>query len=370
MQILHPSSLPRLFACGQSSRGSLNIDEDSDAARLGSAVHAALARQIQGEIINLIRIAEEFGVAQEAMTDLAILTATGMKLWREVIAPWFRVPTAEQTMGINLTADIGLKGTADVIELFPEEHRGVIVDWKTDRKPGRRDYLPQVLGYAYLAMVNNPGITRITVALVWLRDKSITSEVITRSDADELRRVLVAAAEDPNPQFDIGDQCDYCKRRYECPALAARAQSQAAIILQRPVTELPSDPKSLREMWQMSGVLDRAIKSGREWIKEQIRLQLPTLDARIECEGGGSLGFAQKRIREIDPRKGIAVASKYMDDEGLASAVKLSRPALIKAARETAPEGMTKKAREEQFIADLQAAGAETETIRYDIDIQ
>ena len=273
-------------------------------------------------------------------------------------------------MGANLTVEHGMVGTADVIEIFTDEHRAVIVDWKTDRQPGRRDYLPQMRAYAWLAMVNNPGIESVTIALIWLRDKSLVSENITRAEADEFKDELVRTLDDPNPQFVVGDHCEYCPRRYNCQALIDRATANTAIVLAHPTAEPPTKPDDIRRLWMGCRDIERAVKAAREYCKEQIRRQIPDLNSRVECPGGGSLGLKETHVRTIDPRLGIQVATRYMDDEALATAVKLSRPELIKRARETAPDGMTKKAREEEFIAALQSAGAELEEIRYDADIQ
>ena len=358
------------MACGQSNRGTVNIDEDNESARLGSAVHCALAENLGAHILpNFDAISEEYELTA-LKDDLRSLYYTGLKLWDSTISDWFRSPSFEAKLGTNLTAELGMHGTADVLEHFPDERRAVVLDWKTDRNPGKRDYLPQVKGYAYLTVVNFPNTDTVTVCIAYLRDKTFVTETITAEEARAFAEELIHIESDPNPNFVVGDHCEYCPRRYNCQALIDRATANTAIVLAHPTAEPPTKPDDIRRLWMGCRDIERAVKAAREYCKEQIRRQIPDLNSRVECPGGGSLGLKETHVRTIDPRLGIQVATRYMDDEALATAVKLSRPELIKRARETAPDGMTKKAREEEFIAALQSAGAELDEIRYDADIQ
>ena len=77
------------MACGQSNRGTVNIDEDNESARLGSAVHCALAENLGAHILpNFDAISEEYELTA-LKDDLRILYYTGLKLWDSTISGWF-----------------------------------------------------------------------------------------------------------------------------------------------------------------------------------------------------------------------------------------------------------------------------------------
>src|SRR4030042_5671960 len=170
--IIRASKMPLFLTCPQSLKRApeIPIDSDSEIARLGTAVHEAMANYVMNNRVDAGELAEKHGVD---LKELSILFAFGRQAWEE-LSPYFPTPEVEESMEATLNKVFCLRGRADVFQLATDAIH--IIDWKSGYK--KTNYWPQLLAYGYLA-ARQYGVPKAIVTLVWLRDRTMITKDIT-----------------------------------------------------------------------------------------------------------------------------------------------------------------------------------------------
>ena len=163
MTTIRCSSLDRIIACPASLQApdSVIIDEAGEPARIGSAVHEALACAIKCDPVDLDHIARVHGVE---VKSFAHLYGAGKRVWGEIEAAIDLWPGAvEACYEMELMPGVTLTGHPDALgaqcawvddDKYADTPCLVIPDWKTGNK--LQSYHYQQRGYAALAFDKYP----------------------------------------------------------------------------------------------------------------------------------------------------------------------------------------------------------------------
>lgn len=362
---VHPSGVALDIACGQAHlEPDLNIKPDSAPARLGSAVHEALAFMLQGSLDpDLNKIAFDYNVDHE---ELSKLYYYGRKAWRDQLSQYFGTEyEVEKTLTCKLTPNIKIVGTLDLHMISPAEAR--ILDWKSGWLTDSGKYLYQMLLYAYLCF-KNYDLRKITVFIPWLRDYNFEiikfefvsdDEVLIEHegktaifDIAEFKEELTAIYFDPDQPYQPGNHCGFCRRYYECPALTQMVKTDMDMIMDEEFDSFVANPQNIGAFHDRLGLVKRAIEGAT--LRE--RLFLGKAGA-IEIPGWGRLELSQRAKTKIDTLKAFPVVQERLTDAEFAPALEFKIGKLKKAVNDKAERGQKKQAQEE-LVAALDEAGA------------
>ena len=236
--VFWPSSIGRVIACpaSASKKSDLLIDQVGDPAKVGQAVHAALALLVEGkEIPSATRLAMDHGLDEvKHGSEIESLISAGRWAWFGTkdhpgfITSLFHKPAAEVRLEYSVKtknphtgedAVVEFHGRADVYE--EKEEEAAIIDWKTGYKTDEDAHMPQMISMAVMAFARNRHISKVTAVLVWLRDWQFSAATFTREGVrDWLRNFLRRKAFWDGKTYNPGSHCRYCPRSYECPARA------------------------------------------------------------------------------------------------------------------------------------------------------
>ncbi len=247
---IRASYAPTVHACGQSWRGDDGIDPTHEYSKLGTAVHDALAKMVQGQRVDLSDIALLHGVDEDA---LATAYGYGVSAWNNPAWPlktYFPRARAEGARGLTIHGGgyvIKMSGHVDVVSIGGPGTHVYILDWKLGNIS--RAYWQMVLYAA--CWVAAPTDSCCTTFLVNLMDGKV--RVINFVwDGDDLNQVgdsgesvrsgllkeLYNHAMDETYRPSM-EACLYCKRRFTCEAqktsLSAPVEALAATKPDMPV---------------------------------------------------------------------------------------------------------------------------------------
>ena len=180
LKYYHPSSLPRIVKCPPSAAhvdgegGPTRINKSSQPARLGTALHEAMAfYERHGVARNMDEVAAKHEVPEDELIELFAVAKRG---WLAVEA-LFPQPLIEVRMKQQILDGVFLVGTADLLDTSDPDHIQLL-DWKTGWK--QADYWHQLLAYAYMALrlYGNEDST-VTARIAWLRSREISEHTFT-----------------------------------------------------------------------------------------------------------------------------------------------------------------------------------------------
>ena len=284
---IRASYAPTVHACGQSWRGDDGIDPTHEYSKLGTAVHDALAKMVQGQRVDLSDIALLHGVDEDA---LATAYGYGVSAWNNPKWPlktYFQKAWTEQHVTATSRSSgsvMELDGHIDVI--CPSSPHEYILDWKLGNIS--RAYW-QVVVYAACCEQDFEGGV-CTTFLVNLMDGKARVMNFTW-DGNDLNQVgdngesikaglmkeLYNHAMDETYRPSM-EACLYCKRRFTCEAqktsLSAPVEALAATKLDMPIRiQEIIDGGHYPEFRDFRRGLKKVIKDCEESEKEIIRAQ-------------------------------------------------------------------------------------------------
>ena len=337
------SELPRALKCPASLGAGVRIDEEGEAARIGSAVHECLAKTIKGEDCDWESIARAWNVEPDQVTPLA---GAGMKAWNEMDITPVAVEehlTAEVADGITLT------GHADIIGDTVSAAR-VVLDWKTGGSSS--SYRDQLIGYAMLAREN--GLAEqadyTPVAVVWLRDGVLDTEYITADEIGELRSDLKAISAKTD-RYSAGEHCLYCPRRHDCDAREANLRADVKVLTEAKCEALTTP--ELAALKPKADALKKVIASYGDLLKRRLAESGP-----VDLGDGREVVLEKGERRYVKTLEALPVLEEYgLTVEDIADAVTISKSKvgnLLAASAERGQKGAVRT----DFDAALEAAGA------------
>ncbi|HRU09759.1 MAG TPA: PD-(D/E)XK nuclease family protein [Thermoanaerobaculia bacterium] len=360
---LRCSSLPLAFRCPGSLRqdpGELRIEIAHEAGALGSAVHAVLAEMVlnqNGEYPDVRLFALKYGVDAD---DLGRLVSYGSHAWRAV-RDYYPNPSTEEHLAYE-TPSFALSGHLDVVALGSDWAN--FLDWKSGYK--QPDYYAQLMGYATLLVASHPSVRQVKASIVWLRDWSQETVLITADDVLAWEDELTARIVRWDGRYTAGDHCQYCPRFATCPARQALVRSA--------ITELREDVPAVLEA-APDGIIRPLFAalytSGKLQLAKQILKRIDDLIRQdIAVHGALPLGNGRELALVGEPRDTIQplpawpILSGYLTQEELAGCVKIGKTALLDAIGDKAPKGKKAKTKD-QVMAELKAAEAVTTETTY-----
>jgi len=299
---INASATPQAFICpGSIRRASLMIDEEVEAAALGTTAHIAFRTLAETGTIDwydLPRLASEHGVDLE---ELRMLCAQATNLWKEV-KDSFPDAVTEVKLRYPLTEDVILSGQIDLLSVTKEVAR--VADWKTGRKDS--DYSHQLRAYAALIFLDDPTIKQVTSTALWVRDGEIENFTLARDDAKEWVAELVRRVVHWDGVWHPGQHCKYCKRSHECAAANAMTRRDVAALLDRDIDAVAAAlavmaPEEIIALNQKVDIVGVYVKRLHEAIKKHVE-QNGTVTAN-----GMKLEIVTENHRELDAAKALPV---------------------------------------------------------------
>lgn len=353
-ETIRASSLPLLSECPAAAQvGDVVLDTADESAALGTACHAVQALVIGGLdvgmglqlALDLVPVqAKVYGVNEEELDRLVWLW------WRtwEVISPHFPEPQSEVYFEAG-----GLTGHIDILSVSETHLR--IADLKTGYKDS--DYLPQLQGYAWLALQAYPTLSEVYACILWARDQSTEGWTFTRAELDgwwsSLQERIAKGGYNP------GAHCGYCPRSLHCPAKTALVRETAeAFALTQEINEWRTvvegaDPEALIALLDNTKMLEEACERARQ----VVRFAVAEAGGVLTAADGRQLVLTETERREIDPVRGWYALTHALPGTDVLHCISVSKTDVEKAARETAPRGQ-KKAAVDSLMQALADAGA------------
>ncbi len=237
------SALPLAFRCAGAVRpGVVVLNEISDAADTGTAGHEGLARMVERNAVDwesVPALARRHGVNEG---ELRMLLAQGWKLWQQVRDSF---PNPQTEVALEHTdAAITLTGHVDVLSRQPKLI--VIGDWKCGRKDA--NYSEQLLGYAALALMDDPTLDAATAGVLWVRDGEYEHYTLKRKDLVAWLNRLDRTVAQWDGVYRPGPHCTHCPRNHECAAANALVRRDVAAINDEALVLQVEDEAALARM--------------------------------------------------------------------------------------------------------------------------
>jgi hypothetical protein len=357
---LRCSKLPLGFKCPGSIRGNVDtetlVEMSYEGGALGSAVHEVLAAMVEhptGEYPDPRPIALKHGVESE---ETSRLVTYGVHAWK-AIAQYYPNPVSEQDLVYEGEGFV-LTGHLDVVSIG--DGWANFADWKSGyRQP---DYYAQIMGYARLIFAQDPSFATVKGSLVWLRDWSQETVLITREDADAWERELIAQVVNWNGTYRAGEHCQYCPRFTSCPARQALVRSAVEEIgLMSPGGIVPADAMPAIVQMYREGKLS-IVKGLLGQIDEMIRSYIQAVGP-IDLGNGRELAMVPENRDTILPLQAWPIISERLTNEELAPCIKIGKTALLDAIGEKAGKGKGKA--KAALMEELTEAKAVTQSTIY-----
>ena len=363
---LHCSSLPRVLACPAALRDpAIGIRSDSERSRVGRAVHELLADMLRQDTetrLGPIPDPWPYAARHEVSADeVEYLGWRGWRIWEQV-RPTLEVIAIEEPCALDITADVRLVGTADLLARVVDDSvlnagMPVVNDWKSGWKQlGAWD---QLLGYALLAHERLGYPPMVKVMLSWLRyDFQVLD--IQASTLDELRRRIIWAAEHPNIYNPSEETCGDCKRGHECPAREALVRSSITA-LQRVDAAPPADPRQIAALHDKAKMLEKMLD--RFYVAEKATVK--EHGGVLDMGDGRELVLTEVDRGDIDLAAGVsALCAAFGCDlpelvDKLTAAISVSKSELMSLlTSDLKPRSREKGKRRKALLDSLEAAGA------------
>lgn len=348
--IIRCSALPRVMACPASKHApDIEIDESSELANIGTAVHAVMAEIVRCELDGM---PENFDtlIGDEADPDeCRKLAWNGLYLWQQ-----FRDDAMVLHVEEELAADI-VKGHPDVV-FKTGDGRLVALDWKTGYI--QKSYDDQLLGYLYLADFNASqgteleGYVSITGWIRWHGQWDVTQ--YQQSDIVDWKRRLESAIE--SDTYAPGEHCTYCPMFHECAALARRTSSTIAKIIGE---DLPATPEAL----------GRAYESWKQAMSV-LRKYDALLKQTVERDGMVPLPDGSKLVYDEQVQHPLKASMDTVDiisgkiGSGVWDAVAISKSGVDRAVKNAVPKGQGAKVMREIMASLDEKALIEERVVR------
>ena len=349
---VRPSSWPLFELCPSSqAKAKHPVDEPSEPARLGEAVHLLCAEYIEkrehgGRNHDYEYMAEEYRCDQK---ELEILTIKAMNAVDGVFEHYGWVYRWQTE--IKVASDIS-DGRADLVGYDVDGIPVVVVDLKTGRK--QRDYMDQLRAYAYGLMFESAVAHEITMVIAWLRTGENEISMMTPEDAKAFKRRYDKLRNRIGKVWNPGEHCQYCKVRNTCDARVEAARS-AAMVLGAPKA-LDVTRETLGELYPQAKLLEGLLSSYRAALRAEVMSGGP-----LPIAGGQELFIAEVGKDTIDAQTAWGVLVSELTEEQMSQCISVSKTSLMAAVSETAPRGK-KKAAKDRIMELLRKAGAVTRT--------
>jgi hypothetical protein len=349
---LRCSQLPLAFKCpGSVDRDAqaLRVDQISDPAELGTAVHAVLAQVITDNmdgLPNLSVTAGYYGI--DDADELVMLCWFGLKAWKELGPKYFIQPQTEAELEYTDEEQIELTGHLDVYA--PSGTACGILDWKS----GRLDInaYHQMAAYAFLAS-KDCAAEEFTAAVVMLREQSYRTYRWTHAQLDDWYAKLISEVVNWDGTYHVGEHCRYCGHSLTCEARRAMVRSTVAELEVATAGGAPTElGPQLVSLYRRAKVVRGMLEAFDAHIRAQVSAHGP-----LDTGDGAKLCLVESFADEIQALQAWHIINRELAAEELAPAIKVSKTRLLDAIGAKNPRGMKGKA-QKALMEELEAAGA------------
>lgn len=353
------SSLPLAWNCASSleapAAGEALINQSSEPAELGNAVHRYLAAHVAGTELDIGQLATEHGCDPD---ELGFLSAQGRKLLKE-LGKYIDLSKAESEvpMSVNIGDEITITGTGDLCDR--QGDTALAVDYKSGRADF--DHTAQLRGYGLLLLHKyGSAVRKVTTIVARLREGIWDVEHLTREQLESWRDEFKRRLRNGKGKFNPGGHCEYCPRSRNCPgkqemAKAAIAEANAvgmAVVAWTPETRLAAGPKIAETLGKFRVITDIAERF-REAVKADVLEHGP-----LPAGPGRQLAILTVNKRVLNPAKARPVLlGKYADQAAIDAATTLSLSKLEASLAAASAHGLA-AANKREMNAALEAAGA------------
>ncbi len=338
---LRPSNLGLALACGQSLSDDISVEQEDDAARLGTAVHAWIDEEIATG--NAPSPRHYAAIHHVNADDCAILCHQSWECWEQLQGSF---PDPKTEVRLEDAGELNLGGTLDLLSIV--EDLAAVIDWKSGRTED--DHGEQARAYGYLALQAHPECTHVSVTIVHVREREADTQTYTREELDRWYRGCVRRIQDGKGIYRPGEHCSRCPRAVGCPArmkmLACAATSMSGVEW---CTKELSDVDLVRTIKAVR-MMKAHVESAASALKVEVELR-GTLDTP---EGVAEIRTEQRQT--IEPKLAYET---LVDAIGLdfVDCIKISKSAVEDAIAKSAVRGKRKTAIRRVMDA-LEAAGA------------
>ena len=323
--VLRCSALPLAFRCAGSVRpGSVPINEQNDAADVGTAGHEGLAALVRTGRIDWEAVPELAKKHDVDEPELRVMLALGARLWASVRESF---PNASEE--VALKAQIGaatLTGHTDLIgRSLLTAHVG---DWKLGRLDS--NYREQLLGYAALALLTYPELTAATAGVLWVREHEYEHYALSRHGLDEWRARFEAEIVHWDGTYRPRSHCQYCPRSHECPAANALARRDLAIIADQDLPGQLEDAETIAELIKRDPARVVALVEKARAVSKQAERVIDAIKAEVLRSGDvvgqdKRLTLLRSEKRHLDVIQAFPVLEEEgFDDVDKASVISIS----------------------------------------------
>lgn len=348
---LRPSGLPLALICGGSVRPSqLAINSTNDSAELGTATHKCLAELVRTGRVDWPGVEELALEHSFNVKEFRAQVAAGAKLWWRVCDSF---PDAEPEQPLSHRGEgYVLKGTVDVLARTRRTAR--VADWKGGRLD--KSYREQLLGYAALALFNDPDLDEAEGGILWIRDEDFEPYALRRNQLEAWEQRLIEKVVRWDGTYRPGPHCPDCPRRHECPAASALARHDVAAIRDVDFDAAAIDALTKEQTVELL-VLAREVEKKAKRVIACIRQGV--------LDHGDVVGEGQRLTIKVDEERTVDVLEAYpileefwgFDEADMRQVLRLNLSDAETIIRERAP---ARKGQDHvrQFRAQLDAAGA------------
>ena len=351
---LWSSRFPLLEACPASNvrpGECLIIQQDSQAASLGTVVHAA-AERIVGEQLesppDMSAMVEEIGLTEKAhLDDLPGLLWSVVREWngseydkKEALKSYYASVYIEKRYEHRMEPVNPLTGEKQVVVTTARhdicgpsavEGQWITVDWKTNRQENEPFYQAQMKMNAIALLANDQSINQVTTIIVWLRHGVRDVRTYNR---EQLRTWLLWMIKRrlfwDGSTYIEGSHCTYCPRVHTCEGRKQHMRNNINILSSVDTGLLLYDedgnilePDVLIERMEVCKafrVIDKAFT-------KQLKELLSKSGTRpLAGQPGLGLGIKEKKGNiKIDVAEAWPILGAYLDPDQLTPALSLGK---------------------------------------------
>lgn len=298
---LRSSELDRALACpGSLTLVPLVAERVSDEGNEGTAIHAAVAARIVGELGAEVpdfddRPLPAVNPRSQWIVDSCFRTA------QEMIPQGWSIQV-ECAMAYEFGGHFNLSGHVDCLAISPDGESAIGFDWKSGYRPvDVAEQNEQACGYMMLMRRAYPSLKKIAFVIHQPRNDEDegfprTSSVALGGDSDELedfhdswgQRILNALR--APMQLDTGrTQCRFCPVSYQCPAIQAELELMKHTLTAEEVATLKKqpDPAKVGDFIISARTLKEPIEGATELLHELI-------DKNGYVDSGGGIRITRK----------------------------------------------------------------------------
>ncbi len=345
MKTLRASSMDLLFKCAGSLHNTeaVRVDEENEAAEIGTEVHALLAKRVSRWPFGPSALSGD-------SDDVRFLYEAGTRWWA---AHGETIPDAvvETALSWQMTSGEIITGHPDVLSMTLKDDGWdiAVVDWKTTRLFDV-SYHHQMMCYLWLstfrAITADKPFAKFTYIVVYLRDidpdtklpnyelVNVPPDMEVDWAARFITKVLLW-----DGVYRPGKHCTYCPIHIDCPA-RTKALAEGVNALVGRADTLPDDPARIVAAYKTMQTVEKAVKDLRAAIRQHIEDHGP-----IQGDGFDIVLQETQGTDVIDPQKAWPVMNGLLTDDEVAKCVTVQKNAFLGMVASKTPHGKKQAAR-------------------------